>query len=187
MASRASGHDDGVPLTAAEHRYPGFSPARTTLCISTYLLYIVVNTVNGSLMPAMKADLGFTSGVGAQIAGLQTFGISLGKLLFGGWPVDACGARRTYAFTMLLVSVLALGYSFSRGAASVALLAFCVEFFSTPTYPCHVNWIRGWLPDARVDHGFWLLGMSSRIGDVSSKMIFGWLLHTLTWQQVSAV
>ena len=31
------------------------------------------------------------------------------------------------------------------------------------------------------------MGISSRVGDMSSKLGYGWLLHVLTWQQVTRV
>tara|TARA_B110001452_G_C15211681_1_gene420245 strand:- start:293 stop:1678 length:1386 start_codon:yes stop_codon:yes gene_type:complete len=173
------------PAVDARPSLPGFSAARKLLFFSTYLMYICVNTVNGPLMPAMKVSLDFTSHDGATIAAVQTVGISAGKLVYGGWPVDACGARRTYAATMLLIGVLACTYSIQTAAPGVAAVAFLVEFFSTPAYPCHVQLIRGWMPADDVGAGFWLLGMSSRVGDMLSKLSYGSLLSVLAWQQLT--
>ena len=136
-------------------------------------------------MPAMKSALNFTSGDGASIAAVQTVGLSAGKLLNGGWPVDIYGARRTYIITMTLLALLASTYSLMRRAAGVALVAFLVEFFSTPIFPCHVAWIRGWLAPEASGNGFWLLGLASRSGDVISKLSYGSLLSFLTWQQAT--
>jgi len=57
--------------------------------------------------------------------------------------IDACGARRTYTATMLLLACLAGSYGLMTTSSSVALIAFSVEFVSTPIYPCHVKWIQG--------------------------------------------
>jgi sugar phosphate permease len=174
---------DTASLTAA--RLPGLSPPRLALFFSTYMLYICVNTVNGPLMPSMKSALNFTSGDGAAVAAVQTVGISAGKLLYGGWPVDSCGARRTYVATMLVASTLACTYSLARGPAAVGAIAFLLEFMSTPAYPCHVQLIRGWMPPETAGTGFSLLGLSSRTGDMASKLSYGQLLSVLDWQQVT--
>ena len=177
--------EGGQAAADARPSLPGFSAARKLLFFCTYLMYICVNTVNGPLMPAMKVSLNFTSHDGATIAAVQTVGISAGKLVYGGWPVDACGARRTYAATMLVIGTLACTYSVQRVAPGVAAVAFLVEFFSTPAYPCHVQLIRGWMPADEVGAGFWLLGMSSRVGDMLSKLSYGTLLSVLAWQQLT--
>ena len=101
----------------------------------TYLCYIAVNTVNGPLMPAMKVSLNFTSGEGATIAAVQTVGISVGKLVYGGWPVDVCGARRTYVASMLAVGGLACTYSLMRSYGGIALIAFLVAPLPSPPSP----------------------------------------------------
>ena len=106
-SSSTSPPQDGGAAQHASQALPGFSCARKVLFFLTYLCYIAVNTVNGPLMPAMKVSLNFTSGEGATIAAVQTVGISAGKLVYGGWPVDVCGARRTYVASMLAVGGLA--------------------------------------------------------------------------------
>ena len=97
----------------------------------TYIIYVLVNTVNGPLMPAIKSSIGFSSGEAASIVAVQTTAIGLGKLFWGGWPVDLCGARRTYTASMLVLSCLVLGYSLAHSVMAVALCAFAVEFLST--------------------------------------------------------
>lgn len=107
----------------ADPALPGFSCLQKLVFFSTYLLYICVNTVNGPLMPAMKVSLNFTSHEGATIAAVQTVGIAAGKLVYGGWPVDGCGARRTYMFSMLAVGALAAAYSLQSSSTGVAAIA----------------------------------------------------------------
>ena len=53
--------------------------------------------------------------------------------------MDACGARRTYVASMLTVGALACTYSLMTSSGGIALIAFLVEFLSTPVYPCHVQ------------------------------------------------
>ena len=124
--------------------------------------------------------------------------------------MDACGARRTYVASMLSVGALACAYSLMSSSGGIALVAFLVEFLSTPVYPCHVQLIRGWLPVGDAARGFWLLGarsqysrakaslcsiarglqraaagISSRTGDVLSKLGYGSLLAVMSWQQLT--
>ena len=117
----------GAPAPA-EHEMPR---ERKLVFMLTYIVYVLVNTVNGPLMPAIKSSIGFSSGDAASIVAVQTTAIGLGKLFWGGWPVDLCGARRTYAVSMLVLSCLVLGYSLAYSVMAVALCAFAVEFLST--------------------------------------------------------
>ena len=126
---------DGGAAQHASQALPGFSCARKVLFFLTYLCYIAVNTVNGPLMPAMKVSLNFTSGEGATIAAVQTVGISVGKLVYGGWPVDVCGARRTYVASMLAVGGLACTYSLMSSYGGIALIAFLVALLPNPPSP----------------------------------------------------
>ena len=134
-SSSTSPPQDGGAAQHASQALPGFSCARKVLFFLTYLCYIAVNTVNGPLMPAMKVSLNFTSGEGATIAAVQTVGISVGKLVYGGWPVDVCGARRTYVASMLAVGGLACTYSLMRSYGGIALIAFLVAPLASPPSP----------------------------------------------------
>ena len=75
-------------------------------------------------------------------------------------------------FTMLVIGGLAFSYSFTGSAGGIAAIAFAVEFMSTPAYPVHVQFVRGWVPAERHGEGFWLLGLSSRVGDILSKLSY---------------
>ena len=86
---------------------------------------------------------------------------------------------------MLAVGALACTYSLMRSYGGIALIAFLIEFLSTPVYPCHVQLIRGWMPVEEAARGFWLLGLSSRTGDVLSKLGYGSLLAIMSWQQLT--
>jgi MFS family permease len=163
------------------------TPMHKLLLCATYMIYVLVNTVNGPLMPAMKSSIGFSSGQAATIAAIQTIAIGLGKVVWGGWPVDLCGARRTYYASMSLLACMVLLYSVSHSVHMVAAVAFAVEFFSTPIYACHVQFIRGWFTETKQAGGFWLLGIASRFGDVSSKLFYGELLSVIPWRWVTTL
>jgi hypothetical protein len=155
---------------------------RRLLLLVTYLLYIVVNTVSSSLMPSIQTDIGFSSGTVATIASAQTLAQMFGKLCWGGWPVSAFGGTRTYAGTMLILGGFVGCYTLSRSAAVLGAFVFGAEFFSTSTYACHVQIIKGHWSEAGRSDGFWLLGVASRSGDVLSKLVWGALVGSLSWK-----
>ena len=160
---------------------------RRLLLLTTYLLYIVVNTVSSSLMPSIQTDIGFSLGTVARISSAQTLAQMFGKICWGGWPVSAFGGTRTYVGTMLILGAFVASYTLSPSAAVLGTFVFCAEFFSTSTFPCHVQIIRGhWSESARPD-GFWLLGVASRSGDVLSKLGWGALASLLPWEVVCSV
>ena len=160
---------------------------RRLLLLTTYLLYIVVNTVSSSLMPSIQTDIGFSLGTVARISSAQTLAQMFGKICWGGWPVSAFGGTRTYAGTMLILGAFVACYTLSPSAAVLGTFVFCAEFFSTSTFPCHVQIIRGHWSEAGRPDGFWLLGVASRSGDVLSKLGWGALVGSLRWQVVCFV
>lgn len=160
---------------------------RRLLLLTTYLLYIVVNTVSSSLMPSIQTDIGFSSGTVASIASSQTLAQMLGKICWGGWPVSAFGGTRTYAATMLIVSAFVGCYTLSPSATALGIFVFCAEFFSTSTYACHVQIVKGHWAEAGRPDGFWLLGVASRSGDVLSKLGWGELVGHMSWRAVCFV
>jgi MFS family permease len=156
------------------------------LLVATYLIYILVNTVNGPLFPAISTDLELSSGVIAGIASAQTAAQAAGKLVWGGWPVDWLGAARTYVATMLVLGVLVFSYSFASSALALGILVATVEFVSTPVYAAHVQFVRGWWGEGSGHaDGFRLLGGASRCADVLSKLAYGSLVTAFAWQQVT--
>jgi MFS family permease len=160
---------------------------RRLLLLATYLLYIVVNTVSAALMPSMSTDIGFSSGTVATIASAQTLAQMFGKMCWGGWPVSAFGGTRTMAGTMLIVGAFVVCYTLSASAAVLGAFVFCAEFFSTSTYACHVQIIKGHWSEAGRPDGFWLLGIASRSGDVLSKLGWGAIVGSLSWQLVCLI
>ena len=71
-------------------------------------------------------------------AGMPSFASLCGKLVWGGWPVDRFGARKTYVGSMIALALCVLCYTWRALISSwhaVAVLAFCVEFSGCTTYP----------------------------------------------------
>jgi len=50
--------------------------------------------------------------------------------------------------------------------------------------PCHTQWIRAWMPPSQQSHGFFILGISSRVGDMLCKLGYGILLNYFLWRYV---
>eukprot|EP00051_Salpingoeca_urceolata_P035647 m.30781 g.30781 ORF g.30781 m.30781 type:complete len:497 (-) comp9548_c0_seq1:317-1807(-) len=159
--------------------------ARQALFFFTYAGYYAVSTVSGPLLPSIAAEMSLTAGQTVSVAATQTMGQAAGKVLFGGWPVDLCGARRTLFWTMLGLGVLAVALSRADSERSLSAVAFLTEFLATSVYPAHVVFVRGWWPASRQADGFRLLGLTSRAGDLLCKVVWGQLLVFLAWRQVS--
>jgi nitrate/nitrite transporter NarK len=97
---------------------------------------------------------------------MPSFASLCGKLVWGGWPVDRFGARKTYVGSMIALALCVLCYTWRALISSwhaVAVLAFCVEFSGCTTYPVHIQLIRGWWPADRVPQGCRLLGCGNRL------------------------
>merc|ERR1740130_2553233 len=122
-----------------------------------------------------------------SIASSQSFGMAVGKIVWGGWPVDIVGARRTLWPSMLLLAVLVAGFSRSTSAPYIGLAGFLIEFASTTVFPAHTQFVSRWWPKHMHAQGFAILGTASRTGDITSKFLFGALLRTMRWQEAALV
>ena len=73
----------------------------------------------------------FSSGTASIITTMPSFASLCGKLVWGGWPVDRWGPRKTYVGSMVALAGLVLCYTSTSIISSwhaVAALAFAVEF-----------------------------------------------------------
>ena len=118
-ATRQEAVSDMTKSNAAKQELPGFTARHRLLFVCTYLCYIAVNTAPNALMPATKAALGLTSGDVAFIGSWQTIGLAFGKCVWGGWPADLFGARRTYMWTMLALAAAVLYRGHAGNKASI--------------------------------------------------------------------
>lgn len=73
----------------------------------------------------------FSSGTASIITTMPSLASLCGKLVWGGWPVDRWGPRKTYVGSMVALAGLVLLYTSPAIISSwhaVAALAFAVEF-----------------------------------------------------------
>ena len=174
-----------MPKEDKEPPLPGFTARHRLLFVGTYLCYIAVNTAPNALMPATQTAIGLTSGDVAFIGSWQTIGLAFGKCVWGGWPADLFGARRTYMWTMLALAGAVVIMPAMTTKIHLAVMLTALEFVATPAAPCHVRWIGAWMPPEATSHGFWLLGVASRGGDMLGKLCFGALLTWATREQTA--
>jgi MFS family permease len=158
---------------------------RRALFFCTYIFYYTTNTLMGPLLPSIQTEMLFSSGTASIITTTPSWASLCGKLIWGGWPVDRFGARKTYVGSMIALAALVLCYTSTAIISSwqaVAVLAFAVEFAGCTTYPAHIQLIRGWWAADRIPEGCRLLGLSSRAANILSFALFGSLLAVLPWR-----
>ena len=91
---------------------------------------------------AVKTDMSFSSGTASIITTMPSFASLCGKLMWGGWPVDRWGPRKTYTGSMVALAGLVLCYTSPSIISSwyaVAALAFAVEFAGEPYLYANVH------------------------------------------------
>ena len=114
-------------------------------------------------------------------------GQATGKIMWGGWPVDKLGPRRTLWPSLLIMAALVFSLSLNPSAATIGLIGATTEFVATPVWPAHIQLVRWWWPAGEQSEGFQILGAASRSGDIGSKLLYMMLLSSTTWEHAARV
>jgi len=153
------------------------SKSRQLLLFLTYGLTILSVSAPPALYPSMQRDIpNFTSGDAATVLAIATVGTGLGKIN-AMLTVSKFGARKTYFAAQCLLSIFVFLLSLSNAVWLVALLSFSMELSAGPSWPSHAVIVRGWWSTELLPSAFWILSLSSRGSDMSSKLLYGSLLN----------
>ncbi|MFF3572530.1 MFS transporter [Nocardia jiangxiensis] len=182
-----------LPHERTRAGHPALGPRRTRIRFAIIALVFVVSTLN-------NADRAILSITGTEIQdGLGFNAVTLGYLfsafawaymlaqLPGGWIVDRFGARRTYAGSIFLWSIMTVlqGFVplFGLGSAVVALfvLRLAVGLAEGPAYPANARVVATWFPASERATASSIFNASQYAAPVVFTPFMAWLTHEYGW------
>lgn len=159
-----------------------FSLRRVSMLLFvTYSLFIFAVTSPPPLYATMASSLHFDVSGASTILAAQTMGSAIGKVTCG-FFIDSLGGSKSILCSHILIAISLLLISFSETLYQVVICASIMEFVGSPVWPGHAMIIRGWFPTARLSDAFWVLSMSSRCSDMTSKLLYGVLQGWVSWR-----
>ncbi|MFF3575135.1 MFS transporter [Nocardia jiangxiensis] len=182
-----------LPQEHTRAAHPVRTPRRTRVRFGIIALVFIVSTLN-------NADRAILSITGTEIQGeLGISPVTLGYLfsafawaymlsqLPGGWIVDRFGARRTYAGSIFLWSIMTLLQGvvplFGIGSAVVALfvLRLAVGLAEGPAYPTNARVVATWFPAPERATASSIFNASQYAAPVVFTPFMAWLTHAYGW------
>ena len=185
--------DDSTPCSATPessvrtrgaHAFHAFLPSLIAL---TYLGCILAGSGYSAMLPAIVRSTNSSLVETSQLTAAVAIASALGKFGYGGWLVDMTGVGFAILFSLSAIAVCAVTTSFSQTFSALLPLVCATEFFFSPLWPAHVQWVRSskrFSGDA--SGGIWQLGVASRVGAVISQLLYGWASQLASWRAVEA-
>lgn len=158
------------------------------LFVVTVLNYADRATI-GVAGPVLTQDLGISSVQMGYIFSAFSWAYVAGQLP-GGWLLDRFGAKKVYAWSILLWSLFTMMqgavHYFDATIAVVALFAlrFMVGLAESPSFPANGRMVAAWFPVAERGTASAIFNSAQYFATVMFAPIMAWIVHALGWQDV---
>ncbi|SEK60811.1 MFS transporter, ACS family, glucarate transporter [Roseateles sp. YR242] len=158
------------------------------LFIVTVLNYADRATV-GVAGPVLSKELGISAVQMGFIFSAFSWSYVAGQLP-GGWLLDRFGAKKVYAWSILLWSLFTMlqgtVHYFDVGTAVFALFAlrFMVGLAESPSFPANGRIVAAWFPVAERGTASAIFNSAQYFATVLFAPIMAWIVHAMGWQDV---
>ncbi len=158
------------------------------LFVVTVLNYADRATI-GVAGPVLTQELGISSVQMGYIFSAFSWAYVAGQLP-GGWLLDRFGAKKVYAWSILLWSLFTMlqgaVHYFDAAIAVVALFAlrFMVGLAESPSFPANGRMVAAWFPVAERGTASAIFNSAQYFATVMFAPIMAWIVHALGWQDV---
>lgn len=158
------------------------------LFVVTVLNYADRATV-GVAGPVLSKELGISSVQMGFIFSAFSWSYVAGQLP-GGWLLDRFGAKKVYAWSILLWSLFTMlqgaVHYFDAATAVMALFAlrFMVGLAESPSFPANGRMVAAWFPVAERGTASAIFNSAQYFATVMFAPIMAWIVHALGWQDV---
>lgn len=158
------------------------------LFVVTVLNYADRATV-GVAGPVLSKELGISSVQMGYIFSAFSWAYVAGQLP-GGWLLDRFGAKKVYAWSILLWSVFTMlqgaVHFFDAATAIVVLFAlrFMVGLAESPSFPANGRMVAAWFPVAERGTASAIFNSAQYFATVLFAPIMAWIVSSLGWQDV---
>jgi ACS family glucarate transporter-like MFS transporter len=161
------------------------------------LLIFVVTTINYAdratlsiTSPAMKSEFGFDAVQMGFIFSAFSWAYVAAQIP-GGWLLDRFGARRVYAFSILLWSIFTVAQGWLGAFATVGsavtvlfLLRFCVGLAESPAFPANAKVVASWFPTNERGTASAIFNAAQYAAAVIFTPLMAWITHSMGWHHV---
>ena len=153
----------------------------------TYLFSIIAGSGYTAMLPAIVHSTNSSLSETSQLTAAVAIASAAGKFLYGGWLVDIAGVSFAIVLSLVALTACAIATSLAPSFSVLLPLACATEFFFSPLWPAHVQWVRTSKRFADdVSAGIWQLSVASRVGAVASQLLYGWACQLLSWRTTEA-
>ncbi|GAB2649271.1 MFS transporter [Saccharopolyspora gloriosae] len=186
--------------TEAAGRTAERAPARPRiptrfLVLALIFVITVVNYADRSSLSitgsSLQADLGFSTVQLGYIFSAFSWAYVIAQLP-GGMLLDLFGARRVYAFSLVLWTLVTLAVSFVGLITTPVLVAVTVIFvlrlllgaFESPAFPANARVATAWFPTAERGRATAIFNSAQYFATALFAPIMGWITHEFGWRWV---
>ncbi|WAC74848.1 MFS transporter [Roseateles sp. SL47] len=158
------------------------------LFIVTVLNYADRATV-GVAGPVLSKELGISAVQMGFIFSAFSWSYVAGQLP-GGWLLDRFGAKKVYAWSILLWSVFTMlqGAVHYLGVATAVIALFALRFMvglaESPSFPANGRMVAAWFPVAERGTASAIFNSAQYFATVLFAPIMAWIVHAMGWQDV---
>ncbi|MGW0892504.1 MFS transporter [Saccharopolyspora sp. NPDC002578] len=189
-------------MSGIESEVAGSTARRPAVRIPTRFLVLalifvitVVNYADRSSLSitgsSLQADLGFSTVQLGYIFSAFSWAYVIAQLP-GGMLLDLFGARRVYAFSLVLWTLVTLAVSFVGLITTPVLVAVTVIFvlrlllgaFESPAFPANARVATAWFPTAERGRATAIFNSAQYFATALFAPIMGWITHEFGWRWV---
>jgi OPA family sugar phosphate sensor protein UhpC-like MFS transporter len=146
--------------------YVGFMLCKSTLSLSA---------------PAMKKDVGLTTGDFGTIYACGNGGALGGKLLTG-MIADRFGGRRVFLLALGFTTAATVAFGAASRRSAFMSLNFALQFTKSAAWPSMAQLIKSWFPERKYGRVWGIISTSSRFSAMISALLLAALLLLLSWR-----
>ncbi|MCX2731465.1 MFS transporter [Saccharopolyspora sp. NFXS83] len=165
------------------------------LVLALIFVITVVNYADRSSLSitgsSLQADLGFSTVQLGYIFSAFSWAYVVAQLP-GGMLLDRFGARRVYAFSLVLWTLVTLAVSFVGLITTPVLVAVTIIFllrlllgaFESPAFPANARVATAWFPTAERGRATAIFNSAQYFATALFAPIMGWITHQFGWRWV---
>ena len=151
-------------------------------CMYTgYIGFMLCKSTVSLSAPAMKEDLGLTTGDFGTIFAWGNGGALCGKLLTG-VLADRLGGRRVFVLALAMTTAATVAFGAASRRSVFMGLNFLIQFTKSAAWPSLAHLIKSWFAVRKYGRVWGIISTSSRFSALISALFLAVLLLVLPWR-----
>ncbi len=175
-------------MNTAGHDTESASPPRIGYRWTIVALLFAATTINyidrqvlGILAPTLQSQLHWSEVDYANIVSWFSLAYGIG-LLFMGRVLDWIGARRGFAFSIVVWSLAAMGHAFTATARGFSIARALLGLGESGNFPGAIKTVAEWFPKRERALATGVFNAGSNVGAVLAPLAVPWIALTWGWR-----